>query len=429
MAFITSLLFSLFFMASANTIDEQSTGVHWALIVAGSNGWYNYRHQADACHAYHVVRNHGIPPERIILMMYDDIAQNPSNPTKGIIINHPGGSDVYAGVITDYKGKDVTPENFLAALSGKAERLKGVGSGKVIKSGPNDHIFVYFTDHGATGIIAFPSDELHARDFMDTIMSMHSSKKYAQMVLYIEACESGSMFEDLLPQNISVFATTAANSHESSYACYYDDKRGTYLGDWYSVNWMEDSDKKNLNVETLQEQYDVVRKLTNTSHVMEYGDLKIAKQPVADFQSEKTGKNVEPIILPTVPSDAVPSEQVPLSILYRQLMSAKSSSRQREIRQQMSQLLQSYNEVDQVLGLIVSLSTENELSAHRVLGDHRHKLTNFDCYEPVLTLFDQRCFDINQNDYARSQLHVLVNLCEEGVKRDTVLEMIAKVCQ
>lgn len=40
----------------------------------------------------------------------------------------------------------------------------------------------------------------------------------------------------------TVYATTAANPRESSYACYYDDERQTYLGDWYSVNWMEDSD-------------------------------------------------------------------------------------------------------------------------------------------------------------------------------------------
>lgn len=33
--------------------------------------------QADICHAYHVVHNHGIPDERIIVMMYDDIANNP----------------------------------------------------------------------------------------------------------------------------------------------------------------------------------------------------------------------------------------------------------------------------------------------------------------------------------------------------------------
>ena len=41
----------------------------------------------------------------------------------------------------------------------------------------------------------------------------------------------------------SVYATTAANAEESSYACYLDQKLGTYLGDVYSVNWMEDSDK------------------------------------------------------------------------------------------------------------------------------------------------------------------------------------------
>ena len=31
-------------------------------------------------------------------MMYDDIANSPANPTPGVIINHPDGDDVYAGV-------------------------------------------------------------------------------------------------------------------------------------------------------------------------------------------------------------------------------------------------------------------------------------------------------------------------------------------
>ena len=29
-------------------------GKIWVLLVAGSRGYYNYRHQADICHAYHV---------------------------------------------------------------------------------------------------------------------------------------------------------------------------------------------------------------------------------------------------------------------------------------------------------------------------------------------------------------------------------------
>ena len=63
----------------------------------------------------------------------------------------------------------------------------------------------------------------------------------------MEACESGSMFEGLLPNNISIYATTSANSQESSYGFYcpgdfpspppeYD----VCLGDLYSISWLED---------------------------------------------------------------------------------------------------------------------------------------------------------------------------------------------
>lgn len=35
---------------------------HWALLVAGSAGWGNYRHQADVCHAYQVLLRGGLRP-------------------------------------------------------------------------------------------------------------------------------------------------------------------------------------------------------------------------------------------------------------------------------------------------------------------------------------------------------------------------------
>lgn len=34
--------------------DDPSVKAHWAVLVAGSNGWGNYRHQADVYHAYQV---------------------------------------------------------------------------------------------------------------------------------------------------------------------------------------------------------------------------------------------------------------------------------------------------------------------------------------------------------------------------------------
>jgi len=62
------------------------------------------------------------------------------------------------------------------------------------------------------------------------------------MVFYLESSESGSMFVHL-PTSINIYATTAANPFEPSYSCYYDELRHTYLGDRYSVSWLEDSEK------------------------------------------------------------------------------------------------------------------------------------------------------------------------------------------
>ena len=66
-----------------------------AVLIAGSSGYMNYRHQADVCHAYQILSNNGIPSEQIIVFMYDDIANNVQNPRKCEIINHPDGDDVY----------------------------------------------------------------------------------------------------------------------------------------------------------------------------------------------------------------------------------------------------------------------------------------------------------------------------------------------
>ena len=67
---------------------------------------------------------------------------------------------------------------------------------------------------------------------------MYEKKRYNQMVFYWESCESGSMFNHL-NKSINVFAESAANTHESSYAWYWDEGLRTFLGDLYSVNWME----------------------------------------------------------------------------------------------------------------------------------------------------------------------------------------------
>jgi legumain len=135
--------------------------------------------------------------------------------------------------------------------------VAGKGSGRVIESTSNDNIFVFFagsaslfslpfpsftpflSDHGAPGILAFPTHgpfglALHADKLQDTIAQMHDDNKYSKMILYVEACESGSMFNKILPGNMSVYAVTASTPFESSYACYEDSYAHTYIGDCFS---------------------------------------------------------------------------------------------------------------------------------------------------------------------------------------------------
>jgi hypothetical protein len=71
----------------------------------------------------------------------------------------PGGPNNYEGVKIDYKGEDVNAETFLAVLAGDADAVRGKGSGKVVASGPRDRIFVFYSDHGAPGILGMPSGE------------------------------------------------------------------------------------------------------------------------------------------------------------------------------------------------------------------------------------------------------------------------------
>lgn len=415
-------------IATANpTNDNPDKPKLWALLVAGSNYWYNYRHQADVCHAYQVLHAHGIPDENIVVMMYDDIANNQQNPTMGVVINHPDGKDVYKGVPHDYVGKDVTVQNFLNILTGNKDAMKNIGSGKVIASGPNDHVFVNFVDHGATGILAFPVGELTAKQLSDALQKMYTEKRYGKLVLYIEACEAGSMFRNILPNNINVFATTASDYDESSYACYYDSKRGTYLGDWYSVNWMEDSDKEDIEKESLQSQFQIVKNITTTSHVIEYGDLTISKMVVGEFQGEQAAP---PKTVPKVPfKRGAPSWEVPLDILYKKLAAAQTDQEKQQLHAEIDDMMDKRGHLETMIKKIVtrvSISREHE---ERLVLARPQQLTQLECHDKLVKAFSRHCFDFGKNTYALKYAYILANICEDGLDADDAVRTIRQVCK
>lgn len=72
---ISSSIFQLSFAIEATKTNLTTN--NWAVLVAGSNGYENYAHQANLCHSYHVLIEKGFDPEKIIVFSYGDVANLP----------------------------------------------------------------------------------------------------------------------------------------------------------------------------------------------------------------------------------------------------------------------------------------------------------------------------------------------------------------
>ncbi|CAL9075387.1 unnamed protein product [Musa textilis] len=427
---------------------DDAVGAKWAVLIAGSRGFYNYRHQADICHAYQIMKNGGLKDENIIIFMYDDIAKHVENPRPGIIINHPEGGDVYAGVPKDYVGDDVNVNNFFAVLLGNRTALTG-GSGKVVDSGPNDHIFIFYSDHGGPGVLGMPTfPYLYADDLIDVLKKKHVSGTYKSMVFYLEACESGSIFEGLLPEDINIYATTASNAYESSWGTYCPGlypspppEFYTCLGDLYSVAWMEDSDKHNLRTETLKQQYQLVKTRTAVndtylfgSHVMEYGELELNMQNlflyVGSNPANENATFIDDNSLSSFSKAAVNQRDADLIYFWHKYQKAREGSShklnaQKELLEVISHRLHIDNSIEFIGKLLFSSKQGSEvLKTVRPAG--QPLVDDWSCLKSMVRTFEAHCGSLSQ--YGMKHMRSLANICNVGISKEMMAEVSAEAC-
>lgn len=430
--------------------DSDTIGTQWAILLAGSSGYWNYRHQADICHAYQILRKGGLKEENIVVFMYDDIAQDEENPNPGTIINHPQGSDVYAGVPKDYTGENVTVNNFFAVLLGNKSLVTG-GSGKVVESDPNDRIFIYYSDHGGPGVLGMPLPPyLYANDFIQVLKQKHAAGSYREMVIYIEACESGSIFEGLLPTDMNIYATTASNAEENSWGTYcpgmdpppppeYD----TCLGDLYSVAWMEDSEMNNLKEETLLQQYNLVKRRTSNhntymtgSHVMQYGNLTISQEELylyIGFDSANSNASLvleNSLLLERTEAKAINQRDADLLYMWQKYKKSKEDSPERFTAQtQLLEFMAHRMHVDKSVKLVGNLLFGPEkgsavLKAVRPQGEPL--VDDWDCLKKMVRTFERHCGSLAQ--YGMKHMRALANICNEGISMDAMATVSAEAC-
>lgn len=412
---------------------------NWAVLVAGSNTYSNYRHQSDIFHHYHILVDRGINPDHIITFAYDDIANSSRNPFKGQVFNRPNGEDVYAGVKIDYYGEDVTPSNFVAAITGDTEGVVITDQRstlKVLESTKEDNVFIYFSDHGADNLIAFPSKYLYADELNSALQLMNEKGLYKELVFYLEACESGSMFHNLLPTNINVYATTAANPTESSYAeyCSSDAKVngtliGSCLGDEYSVRFMEDIDSRpgdKLKDYTMQEQYEYLVKIVEGSHVQQYGDLEIAKKSIYEFvnaQAKKLSGVVIRIIDIFLPNTRILEEEQHYKInnhnnrleFYRLEAERKNDLEAED---------EYYQEVTEEARLMKLFGL---FKKHFNLPERNpEEKVDFDCYKKVVKSYAKTCGSFIDRDF-KYMTH-FANFCAQDISPRKAKEFFRNTC-
>lgn len=253
--------------ANAGAMNYPEHKGNKALLVASSKGWQNYRHQADVLAIYQLLRQYGYDDDSIVLIMEDDLADNPGNPEPGVVRIAPGGANVHENAEVDYRMSELSPGDFLKILKGeKSESLP-----TVIDSSENDNLFIYWSGHGTPGALCWNETEnaITGNDLSAAFSQMHDAGSYRKVLMMVEACYSGSVMEQCEGIPGALFIT-AANGDETSKADVFSDRLRVWMSNRFTSTFIRQiASDRDIAMRDLY-----YRLFINTvdSHVMVYND-------------------------------------------------------------------------------------------------------------------------------------------------------------
>ncbi|KAI9472121.1 MAG: peptidase C13 family-domain-containing protein [Benjaminiella poitrasii] len=303
---LVTLLFLLITCALSNEVEEffSSSGHtnNWAVLVCTSRFWFNYRHVANTLSMYRTVKRLGIPDSNIILMLADDVSCNPRNKYPATVYNNANRFlDLYGdNVEVDYRGYEVTVENFIRMLTGRVS--PDTPRSKRLLSDDRSNVFVYMTGHGGDEFLKFQdAEEISAYDLADAFKQMSEKKRYNEIFFMIDTCQANTMYSKINSTNI--LATGSSRLDESSYSHHTDYDIGVAVIDsftYYNLEFLENVDM--TSNKTLQDLFDTYDPAKIASHPGIRSDLfhrPLDKVKVTDFfgnvQNVELTKNRYPL--------------------------------------------------------------------------------------------------------------------------------------
>lgn len=244
----------------------------WALLIAASKGWANYRFQADVFAMYQLLKQHGYDDDHIVLICEDDVARHANNPHQGELRISDTEANVYDRAAIDYRLSDLTPADMGAILQGHASDCLS----KVISADANDNVLVFWSSHGSPGSLDFGGNQSMTYDRLRGILEGLSggdgadginARHYRKLLFAIEACYSGGLGEacEGLPGTLFI---TAANPYETSHADVWSEDVGVYLSNGFTRGFQEAIGT--APAISLRDLYYTLARNTSGSHVKVY---------------------------------------------------------------------------------------------------------------------------------------------------------------
>lgn len=180
----------------------------------------------------------GIPDSQIILMLADDMACNPRNSRPAQVFNNANQHlNVYGDdVEVDYRGYDVTVENFVRLLTGRT--VNGTARSKKLLTDAGSNVLIYLTGHGGDGFLKFQdSEEITSQELADAIEQMWEKKRYNELFFMVDTCQAASLYEKFTSPNILAVASSLVG--EDSLSHHVDPSIGVYMIDRYTYYALE----------------------------------------------------------------------------------------------------------------------------------------------------------------------------------------------
>ena len=240
--------------ASADFMEQASAGTdqhfsypaltdQYAVLVQGSDGYINYRHQADVLNIYQALRRGGYPDDHIILILDKSIASHRANPEPGVIRTAPDGPDLLGGTdqlpkaVVDYDSGDLSARDIADILMGRASARLPI----VLPQGEGHNVLFFWSGHGRSqsqgGADEFVwRDDYAGQGFTASMLRETAEQmQFRKLLIAAEPCY-GERVIRAVEGLTGVLAMSGASAAEQSWADHWNNDARIWMCNRFSLN-------------------------------------------------------------------------------------------------------------------------------------------------------------------------------------------------